>query len=372
MKKVLYILLFLSICIIIKFYISSYKINYVVDNISVMEKYKKNTYYFEFKDKNNNKFNMKINSKRYFSKKLISKIDIITENKNKCYYPQGKIKNQYPICFDKNSNLISYDLILEGNIKEFINSLKIFNEQVLDKSNIEFKYYDNIKDNISIAIWKYNGFYLLNKDEIKAIDIFTSGRYGNDFSIMINNYIFMPNYDSDLIFDKFVVFDIISGEFKKYKTKHKISYGSYIVGKQKNSIYLFDNKSYNLYSINIKNGKVKLVGNKTNGYIKIVNGRKVSAELKDYKVKKIKYNTKKQNEDISIKNNTYSFKENPKIKTKFTNKKEIKVVGIIENDIYYLENDNLYMFSPKTGNEILVHYFELNFNDENRVFVYYK
>ena len=42
----------------------------------------------------------------------------------------------------------------------------------------------------------------------------------------------------------------------------------------------------------------------------------------------------------------------------------------MNKDIYYLKDDELYHYNPIEGEELLLSYFEWNFNLENMIFIY--
>ena len=80
----------------------------------------------------------------------------------------------------------------------------------------------------------------------------------------------------------------------------------------------------------------------------------------------------KQCNNIAVDGLNYFYVYNNNIFTKFKNDENFSIVNIFNNDIYYLSNDDLYVFNPIYGHKLILHYFELNFNDSNRIFIYNK
>jgi len=365
--KLLKILLLLIFIIIIKYFYSSYAIKYNIDNFSIIEKYEGKVYYFEITYKDIT-YNFKIYHKRKIRKKLIDNIDYIENGDYQCIYPKSKIKKTYPLCYQNEEGFLSYNLINDEKLSSYFDSLKIryFNENY--EKNSEFKFMDNLNENEYVAVWKYNGYYLLNKDGINSIDLFSKDRYSNDLAFQLDNKIIMPNYDEELIFSNFIILDIRNGKHEKFESKYEISYDSYVAGSFKNNIYLFDNKNEKLYKINLRKRIVELIGEENKGFIKIIDGKLVKSSLKEYKNKITFYDLEK--EDLFVNKNYKYYKENKKIKVKFLNEEEVNIVKINKDNIYYIKDDNFYIFNSITADKLILHYFELNFNDKNRLFIY--
>lgn len=371
-KNSVLLILFFGLIILIKYFVSNYEIKYEIDTFSVVENYKDNVYYFEITDNDELVYNFKLYEKRSLSKKILDDIKIVENDIYKCIYPVSDKALFYPVCYSDNENLISYDLIDNEEINDFVDELKIKFETPVFNESEEFKFMDNVDDDTYIAVWKYNGFYLLKKGEVKTLDLFNKDRYSNDLSVLYKDKILVPNYDEDLVFSNFILLDIVTGEYEKVKSKFEISYDGYIAGTFKNNVYLFDNKNEKLYTINIKNGKVSLVGDEEKGFVKIENFREVKANLNEYKKDKITYFAELSKNNIKVKDNYRYYEENEDIKVKFMYDNEFSVVHIYKDSIYYLKDDNLYMYDNKSGSKLLLHYFELNFNDRNRIFIYNK
>lgn len=348
MKKYIYYLIgVIFIIIIIKYFTSNYEINYQIKDYQIKEIVKNETTYIEVKY-DNNIYTCLINKKRNIFKKMIKKITKEEINDKTCL----TIDIGYTICNDKD-NLVTLD-VLNDSIRYI-------------KNEKDFYYNKNLEKKEYLLIWKYDGFYYLNDDEYKSINIFNKDRYSNDLMIQIENYLIFPKYDDEYMFNDFIILNIKTGDYSTIKTKYNISYEAYYSGNHKNKVYLFDNKNNNLYEINYKKNKVKIVGDTINGFFKYVNNKKVECGLSEYKEKKITY-FKEEAKNIIVNNNYLSFINNKNIRLKFFNE-DVNVIDVVNNKIYFIYKDNIYKYEEGKILEI-AHFFELNFNNKNNVFIY--
>lgn len=366
MKK--YFLIFINIILlitIIHYYIYSYDIVYYIDNYQINEQYDMKNKIIKFNIVYNDKeYYFEINKKRFFNKKIINNIDLIEEDNLVCLIPNSKKIETYPLCYE-NDIYTSY-LIIQNDV---LNNYK--NDYNVENPENNFKFYNNLDENEYVALWKYNGFYIMNKDNIKTINIFEKDRYNNDLSIIVNNKILMANYDESQYFKNIVILDITTGEYEVIESKHEIYYDSYFTGNNKDNVYLYDKKTYSLYEINIKNKQIKLISNTEKGFIKYVNGKKVEATLNEYNKEKITYFSDDFTYTYKIdKNNTFISMNND-LWMKLSNN-TLNIIKDNINNIYYSEGNYFYRFNNYSGIKTIFYDFELNFNSNNRIFVYIK
>lgn len=352
-KKVFYILIVLYIIILIKFYVADYDISYNIDGFNIIEKATKDYIYFEIL-KDNKTYSYMYETGRKITKKRIKNIEVEEVDNIICIKPNIKGLDNYFMCNNGNEQ-ITYNTLKNEDTKT---------------SNENFKYYKNLNKNEHIYIWKYDGFFYLNEDEYKSINIFEKDRYSNDLMTKINNYIIFPYYDSSYLFSSIVSLNMTTGKYEIIKTEYKISYDSYIVGNIKNNLYIFDNKEEKLYEINYKKGKINLIGDSKKGYIKYENGKRKKANLEEYTKDKITYFEEKENY-TNITENYFNYTLNKNIKIKFFNKNEITISDYYQDNIYFIYKDSLYKYQ-NSNIETIAHYFEFNFNKKNNVYVYYE
>ena len=366
MKKFFFIFIFaLFVITIIHYFNYSYEIEYSLNDIKIIEKYnlKKQILSFDL-FYNEKEYYFEVNSNRFLNRKILSEIKILQTENSICLIPVSDKLNTYPLCYE-NDIYISY-LILDQNILDEYK--KTYKELEVTEN---FRYFNNLENNEYIALWKYNGYYIMNGENIKTINIFDKDRYNNDLALIIKNKILMPNYDESQYFKNFVILDITTGKYEAIKGKYDIYYDSYYAGSYKDNVYLFDNKTENLYEINIKKLNMNLISNEEKGYIKIEKNKKVEADIKEYKREKIKYFQNILFYDYkNLEDKTYKVL-NDNVMQKVSNN-EISIFKDSIDDIYYSYDNYFYKFNNYTGIKPIFYDFELNFNNNNRIFVYIK
>lgn len=369
MKKSLFLIIIISlIAIFAKYYISNYKIEYKVNGYDVTTIYKDSRFYFEIiKDLT---YNFDIYEKRKLSKTKLSNIEELELTNYTCIVPYIDNKKTYPLCYDKeNKEYIDYNLIDDELLVEYQNK-----SNTDSKPDKDFIYYNLLKNNEFMALWNYKGYIVMNGDSYKNINIFKKDRYDNSISYMIKNTIYMPNYDEEHEYSKIVTFNIETQKIDYINLDKKIDFDSYIVGDIKNKLYIFDNKNSILYELNLKKNKLDILSNNEKGFVKYKDGEWVTCSKTEYKIDKIKYNENSDSNYIyTIKDGTLykKIKNNESINTKISN----NITNIIfeyKDDIYYIYEDNLYLYNPINGNNKVFYNYELNFNKDNTIFTYIK
>lgn len=368
MKKIVVILLsILCLIMIIYYFRSDYIIGYKIDKFKIKEQYNDNKYYFEIM--NNKLYNFDYIVSRKLNKKQIENVVYIKDGVYECIIPKSKKLDTYPLCY-RGNNLVSYTLVSSDKIKEFFIKNGYSNKNVYEKSDKDFQFYNNLDKKEYIAVWKYNGFYIMNENNIKTINLFNKDRYSNDLCYLNNQYLLLPNYDQEHEFNTFYIVNIKNGEKEKIDTDYNISYESYIVGVNEDSVYLFDKKYKNEYEINVKKGKVKLIGNEDKGYVKYKDGKRVSETLKYFNQSRTfnlgSTSSYIYNEGASL---TKTYKENKKYSTIIFDKK-VNLVNTHNDKVYFILKDVLYEYIPYSGEKTIVKNFEWNFNLKDTIFIY--
>lgn len=366
MKRFLMTLILICTLIIIgKYLLSNYNIEYKLNNYNIITKYKKGRYYFEIN--NNIKYNFDIYGKRTLKKKFVKEIKEIKDDDLDCIYPIIEGLKTYPLCY-QNNEYIDYNLIESDLLKDYQTK-----QNTIDETK-DFNYYKNLDKNTYIALWNYKGYIVMNDDMFENIELFNKDRYDNSLSYQIDDTIYLPNYDDEHEFKKIISFNLRTKEKKIIDLGYTIDYDSYIVGNIKNKLYIFDNKHSVLYEINTKNNKVKIKGSNQIGYSKYESGEFVSCSKSEYKVNKIKFNTdtEESNYKYVLSNGVYkTINDNTKLVTKITNN-DVSILKTYKNNIYYIDNNYLYLYSPSYGSEKIFYYYELEFNKDNTTFIYIK
>ncbi len=370
MKKIIYILIFIVLLVVInKYCTSSYEIKYEVNNFSVRTTFKNDRFYFEIKGKK--VFNLDIYEERRFEKKLIKSISVFEADDYYCIYPNIKNINTYPLCYKGEEN-IDYHFIEDEDFQNFY-KIQISENKINYEEENNFKFYNNLDKKTFIALWKYNGFYLMNDGEVDKITLFKRDQYDNTLYAFINNYLLIPNYNQEHIFNEFILFNLKNGDTETIKSKFDIDYDSYVAGAFKNNVYIFDNKNLNLYEVNTKKRKINLIGNEEQGYVKLEKDKFVESTKNEYKKDKITYfNEEGSNYKYYIeKDHLYKkLKENKEIKTLIFKGNNIKILSEFKNKLYFISEETLYEYNPLEGVKAIFYYFELNFNVDNLIFIY--
>lgn len=360
MKKVVTIsVLFLSILILVAFFIKEYAIQYNVNGVKIREEYKSDRYIFNI----NKHYILDIYSDKIINKHLINKAKVIKDKNYECILLESEKLDVYPVC-SNNKKQISIDLVKSNKLNKYLKVKKDNNS-----SNKDFKYFNNLDKNTYIAVWKYNGFYIMNGEKIKTLHIFNTDRYSNDLCVNINNYIFLPNYDEKHTFKNYYIVDMKNGDYEKIKIDKEIDYDSVILGKYNNEIYLYDKKYKKEYKINIKKKKIYEIGSLADGFIAYKGGKEKKVKWSDLEKEKFTFNEKEyykyKNDNGLIK--IYNNKSNNKIK--IYNKK-VYLISDYQDKLYFLDKEYLIKYNPKYGSKRIIKNFEWDFNKKNTVFIY--
>lgn len=405
MKKVIklvlgLLLLFLISELIIFIFKNEHNITYELkDNKEVYkinEVYKDKKYYFKITSKKNT-YSLEIDNDYNKRKEIITKIYSYKIKDLSCIYPAFKDKSSKSnIICSQNNKTYSYTY-LQNDLQSFVKKLKKegYKSSSWNKTSNKQKvidtlkaYPNNIKENTYIFIYKYNGFFSINKDSLEKINLFKNDTYINHLGTRVDKYYVIPDYDQKYDYDKLYRIDMTNNKIKEIKLKKEISKDSYINGVIDNEIYLFDKDELIQYTINPKKKKVKEVGNKEDDVLYYNLGfKKISAY--NFRDKEIKFKTmdnyiKKLEKRTSINyieksndsyyyqtkdNNVYYYNNHSKTKVLLFNM-EISDFKLVKDTIYFISNNSMYSYDFINGLDKLVTYEELSFNSHNRIAIY--
>lgn len=298
----------------------NYLLSYNINDFEIKENYQKanHKYYFTI---NNDEltFNLVLNDHYLSERKLIKEIELTTNDNLNCLSIKGDLKF-YNVCESKDEYL-NYYTITNSNINN-----------TYDKINI----YD--LNNHKYLIWNYKGFYYLG-DSNKKINLFQKDTYIPYLATMVNNVLFIPEYNDNYLFNKYYLIDE-NGKVKDYQLSKDIYYDSIIKGTNNNSLFIQDNKEDKNYEINIKKNKIRTNNNPN---IKVKNDFYYIDNYLYYK-----------NEDMII-----------KITSDVTS-----IVYQNNEEIYYLNKDELIYYSLFNGFKKIMKYNEWQFNSKNTIFIF--
>ncbi|MEG2311704.1 MAG: hypothetical protein RSB72_03305 [Bacilli bacterium] len=197
-----------------------------------------------------------------------------------------------------------------------------------------------------------------------------------------DNYYLVADYNNQYEFNKFNVVNLQKLDTTTIISNNEISLDSYIQGVVDNKIYLFDKDKKKQYEINIKTSLVTEIGSDNN--LKYYDGswnkmtlEQAMNELKFINVKKDYENNKYARIDKIGEQTGYYYlyekvndgykvyKMNIQDKKDITylfTTKNIDNIYYIENYVYFISGDTIYVYNDTFGVKPLVQYKELEFN----------
>jgi len=341
--------------VFVKFKPHNYESNYVIDKFKIKEIYNNefSSYIFYIKNKDIT-YPFKLSNKYLNKRELVQKIKTYEKDKKVCILPISDYLEFYPLC-SNNNEIIAHNLS-DINIKEF--KYKKINSHEINYKNLNINYFDDNK----LLIYIYKGFYYINNNEVKEIKLFDKDIYTLNVLYQYDEYLIIADYNQKYYFDKFYIINLKNGRMEEIEFDFELSFETVFLGDFKNNIYFVDKKSEKEYKLNIKKKKIEQVD-----YI----------ILKDKKLKKTTYkNLKNINfkfdnvlEEYKIINNKlYQIIGDYKIL--IINKEVTKIIKQDKNGVYYLSNEDLYMYDNVYGEIFLVKNFEWNFNNTNVIYLY--
>lgn len=353
------LILVFIIFILFLFLPKNYTKKYKVDNIEVLEKYDKKDkiYYFTFK-KDDVILDFLSESKYSNDRKLVSKIEVIDdENNSFCLVPSSKKINFKPMCVD-NGSVIHYALandVIKSKISKFLNT-----ENKLIET---WDSYDIYNKNYTYLLWNYNGFSFINKETKKKINILDKELYNINNVGYTNDYLIIPDYNSDYTFNNYYTINFKDGSLKKQKLDRNIYFDSYFIGYLKNKAYIVDNKESTMYEFDAKKGELEKIKSKV-----LNNGVWENVNIKTLLNKNEEFSYKTNYIYTFVDNNIYLNYKNSDIK-KLIAKDVTSIVRAKDKDIFYLKGDTLYHFNEYTSEEKLITHYEWNFNSNNMIYI---
>ena len=327
----------------------NYEKDYEIKDVLIKERYDKKlkAYFFNFEYKDVT-FSLAFKEKYQKARKLVKDIEIIEDGNDFCL----KIKGDFKF----GTSCVQDGEIIYAGLSNLINE---------NEENKLIKTYNNIdiyNNDYIYLIWNYNGFYYINKDNIKKIDLFERELYNLNNVYYTNDYLVVPSIDKEYYFNKFYTINYKKGKVNSYNLKYDIYFDNYTPGYIKNNLYLVDNKEGLMYKFNTKKGKIEKIKpvlyNK--GKLESVSINSLINKEKKFIFPEI-YNYELENDNLYL---TVD-------KVKMLVSQNVKgVVKLNEADAFYIVGDSLYHFSPMKGEELLIKYYELNFNYNNIIYIW--
>lgn len=342
----------------------SYTLNYDIKDYSISENYdkKRELYYYEIEYKNI-KYNFIYNHKYLKERKLIKDIKEYSKDDYTCLTIESDYVKSTPLC-SKEKEIIDYHLVSE----ELLEELKP--EAYSKEMNTSYKNYEINSINQPMLIWNYKGFDLISKDKMDSIKLFNKDIYNIKLAAIVNDYLFIPDYEQNYNFNKAYVIDLKKMTKKEWDLDYEISFNSYILGTNEDSIFLVDQKNKKEYELVPYKRKMRIVGTNNKKGIIYNNGKPTNISLTKLTSKEQTF-TNDINYKYTIKNKKlYLSYVDSSIKTRISDNAVDKIIFINNDTVYYLVKDTLYFYNLTYGEQQLVTYAEWEFNNDNVIFIY--
>ncbi|MBQ9833836.1 MAG: hypothetical protein IJO33_01435 [Bacilli bacterium] len=337
----------------------NYEKEYKLNNFIINEEYKKEeeAYYYRF-NYDNSLFEYVLHSKYSNKRKLINNINFIEISNGYCFIPESNYLSLVPLC-KVNGVITEYHLVSELNDK-------IANKYYDNASSLNRKYKSILINNLNnrkFLVWNYKSFYYIDQNVSKEIKMFDTDHYQIPLATKINSYLFIPNYDNEYNFSDAFVINVNNQKVNKWDLEREIYFESRVLGTYDKSIYLVDEKEELLYEIVPHKEKLR----KIKGQL-LTDGEFVKTDIKDIINKKLKFETQNLFDYELVEGKLYkSFNET---KILLSQKEVTNIVDVIDNEIYYISDDTLYLYSELKGEVKLLTNFEWSFNNDNLIFIY--
>ncbi len=342
----------------------SYTLNYDLKDFSVSENYdkKKGIYYFEI-EYNGVKYNFIYSKKYEKERKLIEDIKKYTHDDYTCLVIKSDYVKSNPLC-SKDKTVIDYHLLPEDVF------IEIKRENYSKEINTSYKNYEIKNIAGSILIWNYKGFDIVSKDKMASIKLFNKDIYNIKLATIVNDYLFIPDYNQSYNFNKAYVIDLKKFTKKEWELDADISFDSYILGTHEDSIFLVDKKNKVEYELVPYNRKMRVVGTNSKKGIIYNNDKETKISLTKLASDEQTF-TKDKIFNYQIKDKTLYLKYvDSNIKTKVSNNEVDKIIYTNDDVVYYLVKDTLYFYNLGYGEVELITYPEWEFNNDNVIFIH--
>ena len=363
LKRRFYLLVFVLLIVVISCYnffkVKNYSKEYSRDDVLIKESYNKeqNSYLFNFNYLDED-YVYALYKDYSWQKKLVKKIDILKNDNETCLVIKSDYLNFYPLC-RSNGEQISY-LLTSEEMKSNFNLPNINYEEETKYNDITiYNYFYH-----NYYLWNYRGFDYLSSTKNEKIDLFDKDVYDPKLIIKTNNYLFVPDYNSNYYFTKVYLINALNGKVSTWDLDKTIYFDSIVLGVIDNEVYLLDKHEDIEWKLNLAKKKIEKIGSKNkNGLF--------------YDNEWLKLSLNKISEEKEFKGlNSITFSSDKGLKANILDNyiklknEDVKIIGFNYDTVYYLIDDVLYEYSFTFGEVKLLSKFEWNFNNLNTIFIF--
>lgn len=353
------ILIFISWLIFRK---KDYTIEYEKNDYKIKETYNKEKDYYSFLiSKGEKTYYTILPNSHFLSKKLIYEITTLETEEENCIKIFSNKLRFSPLCQKENTQ-ISYHLVSE----EMKEKLQEKEKEIPLQKDV----YNQIEINTLLYndyyIWNYRGFYHLKNDTKETISLFEKDIYEPKLLAKVEDYLFIPDYNSEYFFEKVTLLNRKTGKQEIWKLKEPIYFDSIILGELDGFLYLVDKHEKVEWKINPKKKTMEKIGNEKDG------GTTYQNKWIDVSM------TKLLNNDYTFKGiYPMEYKIENGLKAKIENQEILlkeqsptKIITTLEKGVFYLQDDILYTYQEEYGEVQIMKFFEWNFNSTNVIFIF--
>jgi hypothetical protein len=370
-----------------------------------------NSYYYEIlnNDEDEMLFSFKLIGDYRGIQNFIKDIKIYNKKDLFCVYPIFKEhNNQLDLLCRVKDKQVNYANLrqTDNQLDEFIEDLKEegYSHPAWQKINMETEKYEQLNifeqhllTNQNIIIWHYKGFYNISSKHKRKKDLIKKDVYNNSLAVLTDQYYVVPDYSGAGFFDTIIINNILTSSSIPIESNYQISTDAFLQGVVNNYIYIVDKRNHVQYEVDINQRKISIVGDKNikgryyyNGkweersIYEIVNEELVFGYEQSIPDKFKQYNAFQINEVLGDTDGYYYLyiKENNEIAVYRCDKQNINMLTLlfrapnlnsvkyVNDSIYFLSDDTLYMYQDQTGLLPLVKYPEFHFNQNNIYDIY--
>lgn len=407
MKKIVNFIIVLGILFLVfQFGVTFFKNKHSIDyelkagkkKISIHEEYtkeKEEDYYFLSANVGNIKIVFDRKNDFNKQKKIIQDIKLYQKDDITCIVPIYIKKNDNPDIFCSVGTIqSSYDSIKDKyHLEEFTNTIDNFDneryKESTEKNNIAGNdtYKDNMYDDEFIIVYDYNDLVKITKPSYDLYRFATYDIYHNELGTLIGKYYILPKYENKPEYAGMTVIDItsVTGKNETIYFDEKISTNVYLNGVVDGKLYLFDKSNLVQYEIDPKKKSYRITGDASTGG-QYYDGEWTTRNIYDFTKQELKFQKKypiKSNYTEAFETNKYYYYYNSKNEFYKVYKKDLdksiflfqfddmKEINVIEDHIYFINNDTLYRYDEVGLKRILTNK-EFIYNSKNIYNIYFK
>lgn len=259
-------------------------------------------------------------------------------------------------------------------------------------------YKENYVEDHNVLISGYKGAYLFGRDvtgDARFVVLHNNDQYTKTIEGLADKYYIGANYNGVHEFINFNIINIVTGEKYEIPSPNYISYSSFVQGSSGNKLYIIDTQAKRQYAIDAKERKVEIVGNANIGASVYTNEGWVTKNINEVIDHHITFYTEKMTNFNGVNYNlvkhvgekdgiyylfSYNgskydvylvYAEDSEFKKNYVfSCDDLDRIYFIDKYVYYLDGDDIKVFSQEIGNRPIVTFSELRYNTGLHYYAY--